>query len=376
MTRKVDDEKYKRILKRLAKGETQSSIVIGEKCSYGTISAAKHWEKTWKSTTISTENDSKKNMTKIIVAMPNFWLDRLNEDILTGVWKDYSDAVLDIIRTYFRTRYKEFDPESRRPLNTRRNILNEIHEVSKAPNKNLHDLSEKGHEDLQKHSDERSRETYEEGQRISSMFKKTQTSDDVIFRNYHGKPLIQEEFDVLMEIEQQIGEIPRWEYEIPKSLSQISTITAFPLNEQQELLKFSYVLLGNHIVGLKLASKGLTILPKIINQLKFLQHLNLRNNSLTELPKTIGELAYLDELILSGNALTSIPESIGNLKNLEILQLDDNKLTGVPKILGTMRCDLGLANNKISSVDKKILNKSNVDLTGNPIWDVKKDNNL
>ncbi|MHA1611938.1 MAG: leucine-rich repeat domain-containing protein [Promethearchaeota archaeon] len=376
MTRKVDDEKYKRILKRLAKGETQSSIVIGEKCSYGTISAAKHWEKTWKSTTISTENDSKKNMTKIIVAMPNFWLDRLNEDILTGVWKDYSDAVLDIIRTYFRTRYKEFDPESRRPLNTRSNILNEIHEVSKAPNKNLHDLFEKGHEDLQKHSDERSRETYEEGQRISSMFKKTQTSDDVIFRNYHGKPLIQEEFDVLMEIEQQIGEIPRWEYEIPKSSSQISTITAFPLNEQQELLKFSYVLLGNHIVGLKLASKGLTTLPKIINQLKFLQHLNLRNNSLTELPKTIGELAYLDELILNGNALTSIPESIGNLKNLEILQLDDNKLTGIPKILGTMRCDLGLANNKISSVDKKILNKSNVDLTGNPIWDVKKDNNL
>lgn len=61
---------------------------------------------------------------------------------------------------------------------------------------------------------------------------------------------------------------------------------------------------------------------------------------------------------------------IGNLKNLEILQLDNNDITAVPKFFGNMRCDLFLANNKITSVDKKILNKGNIDLTGNPLGDI------
>ncbi len=372
MTRRIDKEKYKRILKRLARGESQSSIVISEKCSYGTISAAKHWDKTWKSTTISTDNDSTKNMSKIVISIPNFWLERLNEDIVTGVWKDYSDAVLDIIRTYFRTRYKEFDPESRRPLNLRGKILNELKEVSQTPEKNLHDPFEESDEELRKHIQERSNVTYEEGQRISSMFKENQISDDVIFRNYHGEPLIQEEFEVLMELEKQIGEIPKWEYYFPKSVSPDITRTTFPYKGKRDLIKFSYIILENHVIGLNIMEKGLTMLPKIINQLKYLQHLDLRNNSLTELPDTIGELEYLDELMLSDNALTSIPESIGNLRNLEILQLDNNDLTSIPKVLGTMRCDLGLANNKIISVDGIILMKSNVDLTGNPVWEKKK----
>ena len=45
MTRKIDKEKYERILERLAKNENQKSIVLAEKCSYGTISAAKQWDK-------------------------------------------------------------------------------------------------------------------------------------------------------------------------------------------------------------------------------------------------------------------------------------------------------------------------------------------
>jgi len=108
MTRKIDKAKYLRILERLAKGESQSSIVINEKCSYGTISAAKQWDKEGRPTTITTPNKTVANSSKIIFSIPNFWLDLLNENIEAGVWMDYSDAIIDIIRTYFRTRMDSY----------------------------------------------------------------------------------------------------------------------------------------------------------------------------------------------------------------------------------------------------------------------------
>ena len=132
MTRKIDEEKYKKILKRLAQGESQKTIVIAEKCSYGTISSAKKWDKSWKSSTTTTTE----SQTKIVVSIPNFWLDRLNEDIISGIWKDYSDAILDIVRTYFRVRVDK----TPKPLNMRQKVLKEIKEVSQLPKKNLHGL--------------------------------------------------------------------------------------------------------------------------------------------------------------------------------------------------------------------------------------------
>lgn len=108
MPRKIDSDKYLRIIKRLEKGEKQSSIVIDEKCSYGTISAAKQWEKEGRPTTITTLKKTVANNSKIIFSIPNFWLDLLNENIEAGIWTDYSDAIVDIIRTYFRTRMDSY----------------------------------------------------------------------------------------------------------------------------------------------------------------------------------------------------------------------------------------------------------------------------
>ncbi|GAG80120.1 unnamed protein product, partial [marine sediment metagenome] len=36
------------------------------------------------------------NKTKLVISIPNFWLERLNEDILSGEWMNYSDAIVDI----------------------------------------------------------------------------------------------------------------------------------------------------------------------------------------------------------------------------------------------------------------------------------------
>jgi rRNA processing protein Gar1 len=382
VTRKINKEKYERILKRLAQGESQQSIVIAEKCSYGTISAAKHWNKTWRSPTIATSNLTT-NMTKIVLSIPNFWLERLNEDIVTGVWADYSDAVLDILRTYFRTRTEDVQPENRRPLNMRKKILGELKEVIGPVNENYtvpkkhlkHLLTPSYLEEEEKRENDRLREIMEEGQRISSMFQKDQNSEEFNFKNYHGQPLIQEEYDVLIELEKKIGVIPKMEYVTPKSAN---TDTVFPLGEKKELYRFSYVFLGIHIIGLIIRNKDLTSLPETIHNLKYLTYLDLRSNKLTKLPETIGELVYLDELILDNNTLTSIPESIGNLRTLTTIQLNSNNIATFPEFLENHHCDVGLADNNISAVPLKILHPSRqsvriVDLTGNPVWDTKND---
>ncbi len=108
MPRSIDKEKYLRILERLEKAEKQSSIVIDEKCSYGTISAAKQWDKEGRPSTIIASSKSVANTTRIIFSIPTFWLDLLNENIEAGIWMDYSDAIVDIIRTHFRIRMDSY----------------------------------------------------------------------------------------------------------------------------------------------------------------------------------------------------------------------------------------------------------------------------
>ena len=110
MPRKIGKEKYIRILERLEKREKQSSIVIDEKCSYGTISAAKQWDKEGRPSTISSSTITVANTTKIIFSIPTFWLELLNENIEAGIWMNYSDAIVDIIRSYFRIRMDSNKP--------------------------------------------------------------------------------------------------------------------------------------------------------------------------------------------------------------------------------------------------------------------------
>lgn len=49
------------------------------------------------------KSGSKINRTKIIISLPKFWLEYLNDQIESDVWEDYSDAILNIIRYYFKS---------------------------------------------------------------------------------------------------------------------------------------------------------------------------------------------------------------------------------------------------------------------------------
>jgi len=396
MTRKIDKEKYERILMRLAEGETQKSIVIAEKCSYGTISAAKQWDLMERPTTITTTKNTSTNRTKIVVSLPNFWLECLNEDIIAGVWSDYSDAVIDIIRTYFRTRMEDIRAKSpalsKQPVGLRKDIMGELNvyqkdrhptirkEILGELKKNFEQAREEPStyneltsQERAKLRMERQEEFIKERDRVFSIFKdqKTEASN---MKEYHGEPLIEKECDVLMELEQQVGEIPKWDKD-----------TSFDSNLNPGSGKFSYVIIGNHITGLMINNKNLTSLPKTIHHLKYLHYLDLRNNKLTELPESIEKLEYLGELILDNNTLSSLPTSIGNLTNLFNLQLNNNYLTVLPETVSNLTCSIGLADNRITSIDKKILENplyskvlnpyySKMDLTGNPVMDTRERN--
>ncbi len=391
MTRKSNKKKYERILERLAKGEKQSSIVIAEKCSYGTISAAKQWDKNGRPATITTTRNTSTNRTKIVLSIPNFWLECLNEDIMSGIWTDYSDAIIDIIRYFFRTRMENYQPESssmrRRVPNIRGEIMKELKDIFTPEQFRKFFRTYFGDDDSipkerEKYQKDRKSEFMKEIDLIKSSFK-GQESEAYTFINYHGQPLIKEECEVLLELEKEVGIIPKWDYIFGEK---------HKLNEKPYTC---YSVLGNHIVALMIMNKGLTTLPKSINQLKYLQGLDLRRNNLTDLPESIGQLEYLEELILQDNALKSLPESIGNLTNLRILHLENNDLTTLPETICNLKTwfPIGLSNNKISSLSEKILKmcmpqakvtiyakyhgirkkiQCELDLVGNPIMETKK----
>ena len=206
-------------------------------------------------------------------------------------------------------------------------------------------------------------EFYKQKDLIYYRFKDLET-EKYVFNDYHGTPLINEEYEVLMELEQQVGRIAKWEGDFARG-DYMSTSTDIKTH------KFSYTLLGKHVIILNLGGKGLNYLPESIEQLKFLQILDLRNNNLPELPESIGNLKFLEELILNDNALKSVPKSIGNLKNLGLLHLDNNELTTLHDTICNLKTwyPIGLSNNKIGSLSKKILKYfgSTNNLVGNPI---------
>ena len=390
MTRMSNKKKYEQILERLAKGDKQSSIVIAEKCSYGTISAAKQWDKNGRPATITTTRNTSTNRTKIVLLVPNFWLEYLNEDIMAGIWTDYSDAIVDILRTYFRTQMEphthtqiETPRGGRGPTGLRKEIMKELKES--ITSEQFRDSRKKKiqYEDIK---EEQKQELDKKRELILSRFKDQET-EKYDFKNYHGEPLIKEEFEVLMELDQQVGRIPKWERNFTRE-------DYLHMSTDIKTYKFSYVLLGKHVINLNICGKSLNYLPESIGQLKFLQILDLRNNNLTELPESIGNLEFLEELILHDNALKSVPKSIGNLKNLGLLHLHNNNLTTLPETICNLKTwyPIGLSNNKIASLSEKILKMCmpqakvtkyakahgirkkliELDLVGNPIMEVKK----
>uniref|UniRef100_A0A672YWK6 Disease resistance R13L4/SHOC-2-like LRR domain-containing protein n=1 Tax=Sphaeramia orbicularis TaxID=375764 RepID=A0A672YWK6_9TELE len=77
-------------------------------------------------------------------------------------------------------------------------------------------------------------------------------------------------------------------------------------------------------------------IPVTIGRLQNLLVLNLCNNRLSVLPDEIGLLKNLQTLNLGLNRLEALPSSVGALKELRLLGLSDNLLTRVPGCLARL----------------------------------------
>lgn len=84
----------------------------------------------------------------------------------------------------------------------------------------------------------------------------------------------------------------------------------------------------------KLNVKSLSALS--VEQIYFLETLDLSKNKLTVLPAEIGFLTNLKTLILTNNQLITLPAEIGNLINLKILNIVYNRLTSLPAEIGKL----------------------------------------
>ncbi|XP_039477568.1 leucine-rich repeat-containing protein 18 [Oreochromis aureus] len=89
---------------------------------------------------------------------------------------------------------------------------------------------------------------------------------------------------------------------------------------------------------LVLSNMGITIFPKCLFKLTFVDELDLSRNLIEKLPENFGNLLSLRWLDLHSNKLVSVPESIGDLRGLTSLNLSNNCLTfsGLPSTLGSL----------------------------------------
>ena len=187
----------------------------------------------------------------------------------------------------------------------------------------------------------------------------TLAKDEIL--KYHRTPIIHQDYDVLMTLEKELGEIP-----------QVSDIS---------WNSFGFKTENDRIVGLGLHNKGLTSFPEIIfkltslkvlvldnnkltsipetlEKLNNLQTLNLGHNLLKNLPKSLSNLSSLEDLILWSNKFESLSESIGNLTSLQKLFLFDNQLTALPEGIGNLKSlkILDLKQNELSILPDSIVN--------------------
>lgn len=159
----------------------------------------------------------------------------------------------------------------------------------------------------------------------------------------------EEQYQVLEDLEKQIGKSIRYRYKI--SPNRVGVTVA-----------------GNNVIELSLRLCGLysrisgdklyTNIPESITNLKSLKKLNLNNNSLFTLPEMIIKLKSLKELDISNNDLTLLPESIGNLESLELLLVKGNKLTKLPESIGNLKNlrELDLYDNELTTLPDSIGN--------------------
>jgi len=124
-----------------------------------------------------------------------------------------------------------------------------------------------------------------------------------------------------------------------------------------------------HITTLKAPSLGFTKLPESLNNMTYLQFMNVADNKLTQLP-VLDKLSALTTIYIYSNKLTNITGVFVNSSKMQHISASDNSLTELPPEWGKMTLlkNLNVANNVLSTIPKEYKNLTklkNLDLSGN-----------
>jgi Leucine-rich repeat (LRR) protein len=112
----------------------------------------------------------------------------------------------------------------------------------------------------------------------------------------------------------------------------------------------------NQLYRLELDKNNLDAMPVEVTGITSLGYLSLNYNRLRTLPNEIGNLKSLIWLHLYGNSIDSLPGAIGGLVSLRYFVLDYNNLQSLPPQIGFMTnvSQLFLSNNRIASLPDAI----------------------
>ncbi|MFX1536731.1 MAG: leucine-rich repeat domain-containing protein [Promethearchaeota archaeon] len=175
--------------------------------------------------------------------------------------------------------------------------------------------------------------------------------------NYQDVELIAEEAAVLIDLEQQLGQlIPHVE----------------ELDDLEDCTSVGFASEEHHVIGLALDMQELTQVPESIWQLSHLRLLSLNGNQLQTVPEDIRQLRNLQYLDLEWNSLQTLPDTIGHLHNLQTLKLEGNELQSLPDTIGQLRnlyC-LILSGNQLRALPdtiERLHDLHYLELRGNPL---------
>jgi len=126
---------------------------------------------------------------------------------------------------------------------------------------------------------------------------------------------------------------------------------------------------GGHFTSLKASSLGLTQIPESMNNMTFLQTLNIADNQITELP-VLDQLTALTTIYMHQNKIKNFTGVFVNSGSVTYISASDNELVELPPELATMSSleTLLVANNKITELPPEYANLKNlnrVDIKGN-----------
>jgi hypothetical protein len=116
------------------------------------------------------------------------------------------------------------------------------------------------------------------------------------------------------------------------------------------------------IVDIRLANKGITVIPAAIGQLTALENVWLDSNSIIAIPTQIGKCKNLVFLDLSYNKIMALPQEINGLTALKYCRLSHNNLTSLPAGFYSMTAltTILIDNNALPGIDSLISNLTNL----------------